>query len=69
MKAEMSEDGVITVKPESSIEAYALRKWMEVAYISVEDPLRNIRNHIDPRLFSVNAEWIPTGAYVRADKP
>lgn len=57
MKIEMSEDGVITIKPESSVEAYALRRWMEVAYISVEDPLRNIRNHIDPRLVCVNADW------------
>lgn len=57
MKAEMSEDGVITIRPESSVEAYALRRWMEVAYISVEDPLRDIRNHVDPRLISVNASW------------
>lgn len=29
MKAEMSEDGVITIRPESSVEAYALRRWSD----------------------------------------
>ena len=28
MKTEMSEDGVITIRPESSVEAYALRQWV-----------------------------------------
>ena len=27
MKTEMSEDGVITIRPESPVEAYALRRW------------------------------------------
>lgn len=59
MKAEMSEDGVITIRPESSVEAYALRKWMETAFISVDDPMRDLRNHIDPRRICVNADWLP----------
>lgn len=27
MKATMSQDGVITLEPETGVEAYALRKW------------------------------------------
>lgn len=29
MKAEMSEDGVITIRPETGLEAYALKRWNE----------------------------------------
>lgn len=29
MKAKMSQDGVITLEPETGVEAYALQKWAE----------------------------------------
>lgn len=37
MKTEMSEDGVITIRPESSVEAYALRRWMACEDFQVHD--------------------------------
>jgi len=58
MKAEMSEDGVITIRPESSVEAYALRKWSDSAFIKVDDQMRMLDCHLDPRKILVEASWL-----------
>lgn len=58
MKAEMSEDGVITIRPESSVEAYALRKWNDSAFIKVDDRMRALNYHLDPRKILVDAKWL-----------
>lgn len=58
MKAEMSEDGVITIRPESSVEAYALRKWNDSAFIKVDDQMRALNCHLDPRKILVDTNWL-----------
>lgn len=68
MKAEMSEDGVITIRPESSVEAYALRHWSDKASFAVETE-DGVQGRIDSRYLLINADWIPTGTYVRTEKP
>jgi len=45
MKATMDVHGVITLKPESSIEAFALRNWIDDAWISQEDLMRMESGH------------------------
>lgn len=40
MKAEMDERGVITLRPESSIEACALNQWVDGALIETNDLVR-----------------------------
>lgn len=57
MRAEMSENGVITIRPESSVEAYALRKWNDSAFIKVDDQMRMLDCHLDPRKILVEANW------------
>lgn len=37
MKAEMSKHGIITLSPETSLEAYALKLWAEQASIRADD--------------------------------
>lgn len=37
MRAEMTGDGVITLFPETTLEAFALKHWKEGASIKVED--------------------------------
>jgi hypothetical protein len=37
MKAEMDERGVITLQAETSVEAYALRRWADEAIINEPD--------------------------------
>lgn len=44
MKAEMDDDGVITLTPESSIEVYALKAWYKTARVEQQD-LYRIENH------------------------
>ena len=40
MKAIMSENGVITLRPETTIEAFALKQWAERTAVIVEDTAR-----------------------------
>lgn len=37
MKAEMDQNGLITIKPENGAEAFALKAWSESASVNVED--------------------------------
>ncbi|WOH61940.1 hypothetical protein [Bradyrhizobium sp. BWC-3-1] len=45
MIATMDTCGVITLKAETSLEGYALRKWMEQAGIQTNDMLRREQLH------------------------
>ena len=45
MKATMDANGMITLKAESSLEAYALKKWMDSAWICQEDIKRARTGH------------------------
>lgn len=45
MKATMDANGVITISAESSLEAFALRHWMDKATIPTDDQLRCIKSH------------------------
>lgn len=56
MKTEMSEDGVIAIWPESSLEAYALRRWMEHQKIQVSDGPVRLGSIDDSRLL-IDANW------------
>lgn len=56
MKTEMSEDGVITIRPESSVEAYALRRWMDHQKIDSSDGPVRLKSIDDSRLM-INAQW------------
>lgn len=40
MRANMDENGVITLQAESSVEAYALGKWRDHALVEVNDAAR-----------------------------
>lgn len=57
MKTEMSEDGVITIRPESGVEAYALRQWSDKSFIRIDDHARAINHHLDPRNICIDARW------------
>ncbi len=56
MKTEMSEDGVITIRPESSVEAYALRRWMAHQKIDAGDAPVTLGS-LDTSKLLINAEW------------
>lgn len=56
MKTEMSEDGVITIRPESSVEAYALRRWVDSALINVDDAQRCENSYWKGSRLAINAE-------------
>lgn len=45
MKLEMSEFGVIRIVPETSLEAYALKKWSTETWISHKDETRLESGH------------------------
>lgn len=55
MKATMDANGVITISAESSLEAFALRKWADMAAIQTNDAARMLNHHWDPRLLMVVA--------------
>jgi len=40
MKAEINENGVMRVTPETPTEAYALRRWADEAWVTMKDTLR-----------------------------
>ncbi len=44
MKVEMDRRGVITIVPETSVEAYALRQWSRTARVEQQD-LQTIETH------------------------
>lgn len=69
MRAEMREDGVITISPESSVEAYALKKWNESAFIGVDDHARAINHHLDPRKILISTAWFASGSFIPVQKP
>lgn len=46
MKATMSENGVITISPESDLEAYALGRWSLEAVVMREDIERMEQCHV-----------------------
>lgn len=55
MKTEMSEDGVITIRPESSVEAYALKRWSDrYNWQSPDDAAKMVgyQSHL-----LINAQW------------
>ncbi len=58
MKTEMNEDGVITIRPESSVEAYALRQWMDHQKIQDSDGPTALCS-LDTSKLLINAEWPP----------
>ena len=45
MKAEISENGVITIIPENSTEAYAMKRWGSDAWVSMQDIIRGENGH------------------------
>jgi hypothetical protein len=55
MKATMSSYGVLTITAENGTEAFALRIWSEQSRIQVDDQLRMLQCHIDPRLLLIDA--------------
>lgn len=58
MKAEMSEDGVITIRPESSVEAYALREWVGGSLVEIADLPRNEAAHWRASRIKVDSSWL-----------
>lgn len=60
MKAEMSEDGVITIRPESSVEAYALRAWGD-KYESA------MRSGGDLPVFRIDSSWLSRAEIVAGE--
>jgi len=61
MKAEMSEDGVITIRPESSIEAYALDQWSMSAMVRQDDLQRMEAYHWRGSFIIVDTNYLPSG--------
>ena len=57
MKAEMSEGGVITIRPESPVEAYALRQWSDKAFVAGEDVMRAEGGKWKSSALIVAASW------------
>lgn len=57
MKATMNEDGMITISAESSLEAYALRKWTESAQINIVDVARAETGYWRDSKLMVDASW------------
>lgn len=57
MKAEMFEDGVIKIIPESGVEAYALRKWSESALIQAVDLQRMEDGYWRGSSLLIDANW------------
>ncbi len=55
MKADMNEDGVITIRPESSVEAYALRRWND--RYNWQSPVDVQKQVGYQSLLLINAEW------------
>lgn len=57
MKTEMSEDGVITIRPETAVEAYALRRWMACENFQIQDAVTSkVCMHTTARI-CMNATW------------
>lgn len=58
MKTEMSEDGVITIRPESSVEAYALRQWIgDGRHVEIGDLQTGRIMEASPASLMIDAEW------------
>lgn len=55
MKATMRNDGVIVISAESGVEAFALKKWMELSEIRVDDAQRSLTVHVNPTYLIVDA--------------
>ena len=68
MKTEMSEDGVITIRPESSVEAYALRKFVEGAMVNFDDSMRAENCYWRGSKICVNANWHGTSDWMQEQK-
>lgn len=57
MKAEMSADGVITISPENSTEAYALRRWVGANLIeALVEPVGSVGQWDSSKLM-IDANW------------
>lgn len=59
MKATMSAAGVITLQAETSVEAYALRHWVNINLVLQDDMTRNESAHWRGSGLLVNAELPP----------
>ena len=54
MKAELNENGVLTVTPETPTEAYAINHWVNEAWVPQGDLMRNESGHIRGSKIIVN---------------
>jgi hypothetical protein len=45
MKASLSINGVITLEPETEVEAYAMKYWSQESWVMQEDPARRENGH------------------------
>lgn len=60
MKAEMNSHGVITLTPENSLEAYALRQWHASANVKHRDDQRQENEHWRGSRLKVTFDMEPT---------
>lgn len=67
MKATMNENGMITIQPESSVEAYALRQWMDHQKINSGDGPISL-DTLDTSKLLIDAEW-PQDGWTKHEAP
>lgn len=60
MKAEMDQNGVIIIKPESGAEAFALKSWSESASVDIQDYKRAEESYLrgSKLLIDANFPWL-----------
>lgn len=56
MRVEIDETGLMTIRPESPLEAYALRQWMDRQCIEAREGPVSIRS-LDTSMLLINASW------------
>lgn len=61
MKATMNENGMITIQPESAVDAYALRQWAANQKIGACDAPVSL-DSIDAAKLLIDAEWPQDGS-------
>lgn len=59
MKVEMGETGMLTLSAETSVEAFALKKWCEAALVAQEDVMRGEACHWRGSMLMVRATMHP----------
>lgn len=59
MKTELDENGMITIRPESAVEAYALRQWADKGEIEVLDVASDKVINIHYSRLCIDSSWPP----------